>query len=531
MSSAVTAGTAGSRLALLRRLHRQRGAAPSRDELTVIAYAVVLLVLVLGVPLARSAVLLLATAEVSTALVSVAAPGWAGAAAGALLVGSALFGQVRGPVTLAPFAVLLLARTDVPRRTALRRSFWTSALAVMGVLAVLAGGVGAVLGVSAGVPVPAVVRLVLAAVALGLLCAVVRLAGQARPAGIGRGAALVAVLVAAAGAVAPLRWLVPWGWFGLAWPRSADALAGAGASALLAWLPAVLLCALAAALALGVPRLLDRLEADGLAAQAARRQAAGTAAGAGDLTTALAAYRAVPVTGRRWHAVRARSTGLRFLLRDLIGAARTPGALAVGVVGIAAGGALCVAAAATALVPVWVLAAPAAALLFAASAVLCSGFRHAAETVGGPALYGYSTGRLYLLHALLPACAVPVAAGAGALLAALLAGVPADASRAGVIAAVLLGVLVVAARAYDSAKGALPASMLSSSVPSPMGDPVMVLVALWHFDAVLLTGAAGAVIVGQLAGGGAAAALASLGAMLALLLVLLRFRLAARAAE
>ena len=59
----------------------------------------------------------------------------------------------------------------------------------------------------------------------------------------------------------------------------------------------------------------------------------------------------------------------------------------------------------------------------------------------------------------------------------------------------------------------------------------MVLVVLWHFDAVLLTGAIGAVIVGQLAAVGAGPALALLGGTLATLLVLLHFRLAARAAE
>lgn len=511
--------TADSRLALLRRLHRQRGAAPTRDDITVIAYAVVLLVLVLGVPLVRGAVLVLASPEASAALLSSAASGWACAAAGALLAGSALLGRLRGPVALAPLAVLLLARTDVPRRVALRRAFLVSAVLVTGVLAVVAGGVGAVLVASAGVPVPAVVRLVVAAAGLGILCAVVWLAGQARVPGIGPGAGAAAVLAAAAAAVWPLRWLGPWGWFGLAWPASA-----AGP---LAWLPVVLLCGLAGSLVPGVPRLLDRIEADDLAAQAARRQAAGAAAGAGDLTAALAVYRAAPVTGRRRRAVRARSAALRFLLRDLVGASRTPAALLVGVAGVTVAGALCVAAASTALVPVWVLAAPAAALLFAASAVLCAGFRHAAETVGAPPLYGYSTRRLYVLHALLPLGAVPAAAGAGALLAALLTGV----GWAGVPAAVLLGLLAVAARAYDSAKGRMPASLLSSSVPSPVGDPVMVLVVLWHFDAVLLVGAAGAVIVGQFAAGGAVIACAVLGGMLAVLLVGLRSRLAARAAE
>ena len=71
MSTAASVSTPASRLALLRRLHRQRGAAPSRDDLTVIAYAVVLLVLVLGVPLARGAVLLLASAEVSLSLIHI----------------------------------------------------------------------------------------------------------------------------------------------------------------------------------------------------------------------------------------------------------------------------------------------------------------------------------------------------------------------------------------------------------------------------------------------------------------------------
>lgn len=535
MSTAASVSTPASRLALLRRLHRQRGAAPSRDDLTVIAYAVVLLVLVLGVPLARGAVLLLASAEVSTALVAAAAPGWAGAAAGALLIAFALFGRVRGPVALAPFAVLLLARTDVPRRTALRRGFWISALAVIGVLLIVAGGVGGVLGVAAGVPVLAVVRLVIAAAGLGLICSVVWLAGQARIPGFGPGAGAacgalgVAVHVLASFAVPPLQWVAPWGWFGLSWP-AAGALPG-HTGGVLAGLPVVLLCVLAGVLALCVPRLLDQVGAEALAAQAARRQAAGAAAGTGDLTFALAAYRAVPVTGRGWRAVRARSTALRFLLRDLVGAARTPTTLLVGAAGIVAAGALSVAAVTTALMPAWVLAAPAAALLFTASGVLCAGFRHAAETVGAPALYGYSTARLYGLHALLPAGAAPVLAGAGAALTVLLTGAPVDAGRTGVLAAVLLGVLAVAARACDSAKGAMPVSMLTSSVPTPVGDPVMVLVVLWHFDAVLLTGAIGAVIVGQLAAVGAGPALALLGGTLATLLVLLHFRLAARAAE
>lgn len=246
------------------------------------------------------------------------------------------------------------------------------------------------------------------------------------------------------------------------------------------------------------PRLLDRLDGEELLAQSLRWQAAGVLASTGDLAAAAGRFRALPRIGRRWRAVGTRPL---FLLRGLVGAARTPLRLAAGVIGLALAG-LAIGVAVTGLVTSgahaawWVLAVIGPVIGHLALGPLTDGFRHAAEAAASPPLYGVSTGGLYVRLAAVPLLVGVVAGAAGGWVGAALAGaglagaglVPLASSA--VLAATVMGVLVVV-RAFDSAKGALPLHLLTANVPSPAGDPTALIMLGWQADALLIAAATG----------------------------------------
>ncbi len=292
-------------------------------------------------------------------------------------------------------------------------------------------------------------------------------------------AGLVGGLIAALsvlGLVVPgLGAVLPWGWVAAAWPPAAAPFAGTD-------LTLVLLAVVA--VAAGRP-LLDWLRSARLAEDAARWRAAGTAALSGDVAHALGGLRARPSVGRRWRAVRSGPAAVVFLVRDLVGAARTPVRLAVGIVALV--GAVVLLAVATSLPTGWLLAALGAGLAYLALGVLTDGFRHATDAAVAPPLYAYSTLALFTRHGLAP-LAVAVAALVAGIGGAAVLGVGV---RPLPVCVVLLVVLLV--RAYDSAKGPLPVLLLTP-IPSPIGDLSSLNVSLWQADALLI-----AVIIGALA--------------------------------
>lgn len=499
-------GTAAARrLRLLRSMYRSRGSQRPRVDLAYLVYLLVFATITAFFPIARAIVLALLSPSAADVLRAAAETGDGARAvaliAGLLTVAAAGLGAIRGPVAPSPFFVALLAGGPLPRQISLGGPFRASLAVLLVVLAASAALLGAGIGgaVAASMTVD-IIRSAGAALALGCVIAAVWLAGQVlgpRAWWIAAPLALAVALTAAAAlpVADAVLWATPWGLAGLATFGSAAALS--------------LLALLATAALLGVRPLLGVLREEALLAQARSWEVAAVSAGLGDFQAALGSLRAQPGRFRRLRAVRRLPLLALFLVRDLVGAARTPVRLALSLL-VLATGAAGVAAVAGA---VGITGSPdtaAPALLGAAWGMLChvgagglaDGFRHAADTAGSPALYRWGTGRLYLLHAGFPTIAVALV---------VLVGGAALRPDAGLLLLVALVALVgVVSRAFDSLKGPLPV-VLTTPIPSPAGDPSILFQLLWRADALVAAGGVGALAIhlgasNALTGAGAACA-------------------------
>lgn len=428
-----------------------------------LVYAAALVLAIVGVPLVRGLVIGLSGPGVLTLLTAPSAGQVAGVAAGGLLTGLVLLGQVRGPALTSAFLTVAVAGNDLPRSRTLRAPFvvaaallTTSSVAVAAILArVLHDAAGATAGTAGAI--------VVGAGAFGLLASVVWLLGQRL--GPVPAARLAGALAAATG-------------LGALWPAPGP-LAGGPLAPLSILVALSVLVGLSVLAALAIPRLLDSLDGTVLLAQARRWEAAGVSASAGDLAGAMGRFRVLPRTGRTWWAVHSGSRTIRFVLRDLVGALRTPGRAAGGALGLVAAGSLLAAGAEGQQPLTWAATAAGGVVAYLALGVFTDGFRHAAEAASAPALYGYSTSRLFTLHAVLPTACALALTGIGAA-----ATTGTDLTVGATVAA--LAVVLVLVRVRDSAKGPLPAALLTPA-PTPAGDVAGVAVLLWQADAVVVS--------------------------------------------
>ncbi|MEN2741068.1 hypothetical protein ABCS02_25070 [Microbacterium sp. X-17] len=435
------------------------------------------MVLIVAVmPMARAIWLSAASPAGVAFLASSAAPGVTALLVSALWAGALLLGRERGPVVRAPFLTHALAVSDQPRSATFRGPLLRAGAQVTGATMIIAALVAGSL-VNGGLADPFEAALFVVAGGLtGIVATVAWLAGQALP----RAAlpiALGLLVLGAATAVVPVTYaFAPWGWVGLLYPT-------AGSPHVL-----VLFTALCVALVAAVPTLMSRLGIVGLVTQALRWDAATTRARGMDFSGATELYRTRPHVGRRIRAVR--STGhmsLMFLRRDAIGAARTPGRLAAGILTLAAAGAL-IALASVPTVPGWLLGGVAGLFVFAGLGPLTDGIRHAVSIASDLPLYGISDGHLLVQHALFPLGVVVVVLLAAATVAAIVVGIPAVASIVGALAVGLLGLVI---RIGGAVKGMLPPALLAP-MPTPMGDPSAAVRLVWALDGVLLAASAGA---------------------------------------
>lgn len=247
------------------------------------------------------------------------------------------------------------------------------------------------------------------------------------------------------------------------------------------------LLALTAVAVAAVPALMNSLTVTQLVSQASRWESATSYATGMDLAAATTVYQAAPTVGRHLRAVKpALRRPLAFLLRDAVGAARTPVRLAAAVLALVAAATLLMLSLAPES-PNWALGAVAGVILFAGLGPLTDGVRHAANVASDLPLYGISDERLLAHHTLFPTLATITVLVLTTVICSLLIGhaIP------GVLGSLALGILAITARIGNALKGPLPPALLTP-IPTPMGDLGAAVRLTWALDGALLTALAGA---------------------------------------
>lgn len=447
----------------------------ARGDHAYLAYMILMLTLVTVAPIVRAISVSMTSTEGIALLTSPAASSVTTLAVSGIWAFSLLLGKVRGPALRPPFVTHALASSSLPRAT----SFVGPLLRSSTILVALTTVVGVLIGASlvlTGHSKPSDAMLfVLASTCVGIISSIAWLVGQAMP----RTASLLAPTVFALGAVTStvpaIQPFTPWGWVGLAYPVAA-------ATGTLAPLLAVTAVAVACA-----PTLLSRLTLTLLTAQATRWEAATSHATGMELAAAATVYQAAPKVGRHLRTVRpALRRPLVFLLRDAVGAARTPVRFATAALALAAAAALFT----LSLVPEspdWALSAIAGVILFAALGPFTDGIRHAASVASDLPLYGITDERLLAYHTLFPVLATVIVLVIATAICSLLIGhaIPA------ILGSLSLGILAIIARIGNALKGPLPPALLTP-IPTPMGDLGAAARLAWAMDSVLLTALAGA---------------------------------------
>lgn len=477
------------RLRSVRAAYRRRGDGRTSADIAYAVYVGLLVLLTVAAPWCWGVGLTLAQPNVLSILKGPDADHMLGVMCGCILAGVVVFGAVRGPALLSPFFTLVLAGNDLPRSRTLRRPFMQSAALLTGILMGVALMAGTVLVATGNASAWDAVAFMAAVGCFGVLGSVAWLSGQVlgdkNAAKLSTGLLLSSLFNVA---VPSLAVLAPWGWVGRLW------LAG---STVNLWALAGLLLVTAATVRL-VPKLLNSLTGTALLDQSTRWQVAGVSAFVGDAAAALGSFRAQPRWGRTLPAVTRNHVAARFLIRDFLGALRTPKRFMTGIVFLLLGNFTLVLGSSLLGMPAWLLGGLGGVLCYLAVGVFSDGFRHAGEAASAPPLYKYSNTQLYALHAAFPlvvtfVCSLIVTASVAAT------GVPVGARALGI------SVLIVIVRAYDSAKGSLPVSLLSP-MPSQFGDISTVAVLVWQADAILISAAAGAALLALISSGSLLAA-------------------------
>lgn len=441
-----------------------------------IAYMMLMVALVAVAPLARALWLSATSSEGLALLVSPAAPGVTVLVVAGVWAGGLLWGRDRGPALLPPFLAHALATSDMPRAHAFRgpllRAGAFVTLVFTSVAALIAGSL-----MSHGLADPvSVVTFTLVGALVGVITTMAWLAGQVFPRAAVPVALGVVVLGAASALVPVMQPFTPWGWVAIAYPIK-------GSSHTLA-----ALFAATAALVAAAPVLMNLLGYAELASQAARWDSATVHAAGLDFSTAVATYQGRPRHGRRTRAVRPmRRLWVTFLIRDTIGAIRTPGRLIVGVVALTAGAALITFAFAPA-TPGLLLGAAAGLVLFGGLGPLTDGLRHAAGVASDFPLYGISDEHLLANHLLFPLAIIVIVLVVVVTVCSIVVGI---AIAAPILSSLTLGMLALITRASNALKGPLPPALLTP-IPTPMGDLGAAVRLTWALDALLLVALAGA---------------------------------------
>ncbi|PPF23263.1 hypothetical protein [Rathayibacter rathayi] len=475
-----------SRLASATGIWRARQPRAAGDR-AYIAYSLVLLVLVVVMPVVRAAWLAVTTPEAASTLTGSDATVIAAIAVFALWAAALVTGRSRGPAVAPPFLTYALTESDLPRREV----FHSRVVLAIVVATVASGGIavffGAALGTVGLLTPPSVIGFSIRGVLIGTISAVCWLSGEAARTA---SAVFAGVLIAAAtlGIVGLNSGLVVAHMSSWAW---ASATADVPAIAVLA--------ALSAGGLLAAPTLLDRISEPTLTAQSARWNVAIAHAVSLDFTAVSESYQARPSIGRRFRAVVYGANPVNLVLvRDTIGALRTPLRAVSGALTIVGSGVLLVAAAAApGAAPL--LGAFAAALLYVGSGAFSRGLQHISQVSRAQPLYGISDGVLIVLHTIFPVLITVVIMVATTINISLVL-VP-GATTSLWWGSVALPVVVVAARVSNALRGPSPIFLMMPA-PSALGDPMPLIRVLWALDAPLLAVVAGIAVTAGLPGVG-----------------------------
>ena len=439
-------------------------------------YTVLMLAIVAIIPVGRAVWLSAASPTGLSMLADAAAPSSASLIVAAVWAGALLLGRDRGPAVLPPFVTHALATSDLPRFDTFRAPLLRSGMIVVTGCTIAAGLIGTSLASNGLAGIDAVATFMAVGVLVGVTTTVAWLVGQVFPRAAVVGALGILALGAVTVAVPAVQTYTPWGWVGLAYPTSGSS-------------PSLLaLAALAIALFGLIPVLMNRLGFAQLATQAARWDSATTHAAGMDFSSAATIYQPKPHSGRRIRAVRPRA-GLAwtFLVRDAIGAIRTPGRLIVGILALSSAGVL-LALAFAPTTPGWLLGAAAGVIAFAGLGPLTDGIRHAASVAAGFPLYGISDERLLAQHALFPLAATLVVLLAVVMLCTILIG---TASGTAAVSSLALALLALVTRISNALKGSLPLTLLIP-ISTSAGDPMAAVRVIWGLDAIVLAALGGA---------------------------------------
>lgn len=462
----------GAALAIWRRRNQTTGVERAND-----IYMLILVALV-AVASTGSGLWVSATSPEGTELLaSPAAPMATTLGVAALWSGALLVGHDRGPALLPVFPLYVLAASDLKRSVVFRASVLRSGVILTAVTSAVTVLIGASLA-SKGLAGPSsIFSFGVAGALVGVVATVAWLVGQALP----RTSVVIALGILATaglGAVFPtIQAVLPWGWVGYMYPGiSSSHVALAGISSL-----AVVLATL-------LPWLMNKLSYERLISQATRWQSATASASSLDFSGAAASYQNKPYIGRRIRATRfGRGLPATFLCRDLIGASRAPGRLAVGISAIIVAGILMTLAFLPTL-PGPLLGVAAGLLLFAGLGPLTDGLRHAVNVAADLPLYGISDEALMGYHLLFPLIATVVVLCVVVLLCSTATGIS---PWVPLVSTLMLGITSLIVRVNNALKGSLPLSLLTP-VPTPMGDMSVLIQLTWALDGVVLVALAGA---------------------------------------
>lgn len=467
-------------------IYRNRGTDRTVGQVAYGIYIAILTALLVAAPIMTTLVSAAMRPESLQVLRDPAASQVLSACGTTLLVVLYFAGSVRGPALRPPFQTFALASSSIDRGISMLQPFLRSSLVLTGVFAGIAVFFASVFLIAGVSPLSRALGFVIAVVCWGGVGSCVWLMGQSLH-GLWRWV-IPSVLVAgglATWAAPSVSGFVPWGWLGSTWPP---------AERNGTWEP-ILLAVLSATLFVLVPFLLRRLRTGSLLEQSERWQSAGISTVAGEFSTALAVFRAKPRHGRRWKAVRDLPELPRFLMRDGVGAIRTPGRFLIGSAGVFAGIILVLLALGSQSEIAWFPAAAGSVVVYFSLGVVSDGFRHAAESIAAPPLYGYTSFRMYSLHSVFPII-WSVVCTAVACVAVRVAGGPAF-TFSGLVSLVVVLLTLIGIRVYDSARGPLPPVLLTP-IPTPFGDLSSLVILTWQLDAILLSAGSSGLMAGAL---------------------------------